>query len=146
MDELNNIPNSIYTNSKTDLIIVHLGTNDNAKERYDNSVSTIINLNQHISTQTSKYLAVYTGLSYDAPPKSLHTYSKRNVFQTSDIVFDQNNCTNCSNGSGWFFTYFGGWFWEVLLFVVITTPVLVAGIYAIDSIQSPDRFLKPKQK
>jgi len=147
INEMNNIPNSIYSDSKADLIIVHLGSNENAKERYDHSVSTIVDLNQKISSQTSKFLAIYTGLSYDEPPKSLHIYSKRNIFDYSSILVEANNGTiNGSNGSGWFFTYFGGWFWEVLLFVVITTPVLVSGIYAINSIQTPDRFIKPKQK
>jgi len=144
----------IYNNDKIDFIIVHLDESESESEaqlKFQNSVSVIENVQSIISSATSNYLAVYTALAYaDAGLKGYgnnhhHGGQKRAISQSPQIspAPAPNNNTNTTP---FFFEYFGGWFWEVLLLSFIAVPIVVSAIHAIDGIQTPDRFAKLKHK
>jgi len=130
----------IFSNGKTDLIIVYLSTTGSKK--FTETDTTISEVHKFISSRTNDYVSVYTALAYDNPEFNVEfgstdeiqpVISKRYVFETS-----QDNNTNGTNTTVPVFRqYFAGWFWELFVTLLILVPLLIIGTYAIDSIQTP---------
>jgi len=140
------ISDNIFSNGVTDLIIVYL---DSMVSTLDNkfmaSDATIESVQRYISSKTSKYVGVYTGLEYDAPQLKTKfatdlLHSKRHILQNPE------NATNNNMTLNIFQQYFGGWFWELFIICVILIPLLVIGVFAIDGIQTPLFDSKIKKK
>jgi len=164
----------IFTNSKTDLIIVYL--NSGASQDKFKETDKVINLvHTIISSSTSKYVALYTALTYADPHLKMDFSSsnqKRSLSQSSSNVSAPgpvpgsvptsfptpqpatnsspapspfNNQTN-QTVIPIFRQYFGGWFWELVIVSSILIPLLLIAVFAIDGIQTPLFETKKKVK
>jgi len=155
----------IFTNSKTDLIIVYLSSNGASQEKFKET-DTVINLvHTIISSSTTKYVALYTALSYADPHLQMDyssSHLKRSLSQTGNntapspsivpVPSPFSNGTNTTvptNGNTTipiFRQYFGGWFWELVIVCTVLIPLLLISVFAIDSIQTPIFESKKKVK
>jgi len=141
VEEILNKHSSIYTDGKTDIVIIYLSNSERSAAKFtetDNIISQVHNL---ISSHTDNYLCAYTALAYDNPEFNIEFAStgpeekKRFILQ---------NTTNNTNGTVPVFRqYFGGWFWELFITLMLLVPLLIIGTYAIDSIQTP--ILEPEK-
>jgi len=138
IEDILNKNSKIYSNGKTDFIIVYISTLEGSAKftETDNIISEVHNL---ISSHTDNYLCVYTALAYDNPEFNIQfvtgiPVAKRYFLQDTNNT----NNTNATNGTVPVFRqYFGGWFWELFLTMFLLVPLLIIGTYAIDSIQTP---------
>jgi hypothetical protein len=154
-DEFEENVGNYFTNGLTDLLIIDIHSFKDPLKHL-NSDSIISDVHSFISKKTSKYIAFYTGLSYDDPQFTLtfgKIQSKRGLFApapngTNGTTPNGSNGTipNVTNGTDNFYTYFPGWFWEVFVFVLVVLPTAIGGIYAIDGIQTPEVFFVDDKK
>jgi len=107
----------------------------------DNTISEVHKL---ITAHTDNYLSIYSAQAYDNPEFNMEFGTK----QPQQVLMKrylsatlQTNGTNGTNGSNStvpiFRQYFGGWFWELFLTMLVLVPLLIIGTYSIDSIQTP---------
>jgi len=133
----------IFSNGKTDLIIVYLSSMTASKHKFTQTDETISEVHNYISSRTNDYVSVYTGLAYDNPEYNMEFGSdeRRTVISKryiSGSLQSGNNTNNQSNATVPIFRqYFGGWFWELFVTMIIMIPLLIIGTYAINSIQTP---------
>jgi hypothetical protein len=131
------ISDSIFTNGVTDLIIVYLDSYySDLDNKFKESDATIKYVQSFISSKTSKYVGVYTGLEYDEP--HLTTKFMGAGFQHEKrFILQMINGTSPNGTIPIFRQFFGGWFWELFLICIILVPLLIIGVCAIDGIQTP---------
>jgi hypothetical protein len=147
----------IFSNGKTDIIIVYLSTMTESSGKFKVTDSVISDIHGLISSQTDDYVCVYTGLAFDNPEYNVDFGSKQTSSRKRHISSMQAgndtapapapeispspapmkpNATN--NGTVPVFRqFFGGWFWELFVCMIVMLPFLIIGTYAIDSIQTP---------
>jgi len=140
---------NIFSNGKTDLIIIYLSTMTASPAKFTETDTIISEVNKYISSITDDYLCVYTGLAYDNPEFNMEFGIKRTIMNKrylSSTLQDNNGTTNGTKNSTVpiFRQYFGGWFWELFLTMLVLIPFLIIGTYSIDSIQTP--LFEPKKK
>jgi len=142
MPNLLNKYEKVFSDGKTDLIIVYLSGSGDAK--FEQTDKVIADVHRQISAVTENYVCVYTGLSYDNPDYNVDfsgTKQQHYALPSLKRYIHQvaNNTPNgTSNGSVPVFRqYFGGWFWELFVVMLVLVPLLIIGTYAIDSIQTP---------
>eukprot|EP01123_Difflugia_compressa_P006046 TRINITY_DN18189_c0_g1_i1.p1 TRINITY_DN18189_c0_g1~~TRINITY_DN18189_c0_g1_i1.p1 ORF type:complete len:338 (+),score=51.60 TRINITY_DN18189_c0_g1_i1:97-1110(+) len=156
------VSSSAFTNGHTDLIIISLNHKTNDLEtRFKDSDSIISTVNNMISEHTTKYVCAYCANTYDTPRwYSKLTEKKRSLLQapepspSSDVPSDvphpfgpepaPSNYTPPATPNT-FKLYFGGWFWELFLVVIVLIPLLIMGIFSINGIQTP-LFEEKKKK
>jgi len=101
----------------------------------DKIISEVHNL---ISFHTDNYLCVYTALAYDNPEFNIDFVTGIPVTKRYLQRINQVPDSNTTNGTVPIFRqYFGGWFWELFLTMILLVPLLIIGTYSIDSIQTP---------
>jgi len=130
----------IFTNGVTDLILVYFSAHHESPDKFAETDSVITNVHTLISSHTSDYVSVYTALAYDNPEFNYEFGGdKRKTVAKRFILQSHNGTSNNSNQSvpSIFRQYFGGWFWELFICLLIMIPLLVIGTYGIDSIQTP---------
>jgi len=126
----------IFTNGVTDLIVVYLSAVHESPAKFAETDYILGNVHTLISSQTSDYVSVYTALAYDNPDFNFDFGSRQTVAKR--FILQSNSSSNNSNTSVPIFRqYFGGWFWELFVCMLIMIPLLVIGTYSIDSIQTP---------
>jgi len=135
---LEEISDSVFSNGVADLIIVYLDSFfSDLDNKFKESDATIKYVQSFISSRTTKYVGVYTGLEYDEP----HLTTKfmggpSGIKHEKRFILQQVNQT--TNGTIPIFRqYFGGWFWELFLVCIILVPLLTVGMFAINGIQTP---------
>jgi len=155
----------IFTNSKTDLIIVYLHS-DASQDKFKETDLDIKLVHTIISSSTTKYVALYTALSYADPHLKMDfssSHQKRSLsqetnssapvpesgipqpaFNSSPAPSPFSNQTNATIPI--FRQYFGGWFWELVIVCSVLIPLLIISVFAIDSIQTPIFESKKKVK
>jgi len=143
----------IFSNGKTDLIIVYLSTLSESSAKFSDSDLAISNIHGIIASKTDDYVCVYTGLAYDNPDYNVEFGTRQPSSLKRDLASIQfgnelapapmaPNSTNTTIPI--FRQYFGGWFWELFICMLVMLPFLIIGTYAIDSIQTP--LFEPKKK
>jgi len=129
----------IFSNGVVDLIIIYLPTLSASLFKFSDTDETISDVNSLISAKTSNYVCAYTALAYDNPEYNLEfgggISTKRYLSFHLQSTADANNYTNETVPI--FRQFFGGWFWELFVVMLILIPLLIIGTYAIDSIQTP---------
>jgi len=155
----NTIKNSdkIFSNGKTDLIIVYLSSMTESTGKFKDTDTVISDIHRVISSKTDDYVCVYTALAYDNPEYNVEFGMRRTASLKRSI--HQGNGTEPSpvpapdtNGTvpspsprppgnvtdvPIFRQFFGGWFWELFVVMIVMLPFLIIGTYSIDSIQTP---------
>jgi len=138
---------NIFSNGKSDLIIIYLSTMNANPAKFTETDTIISEINNFISSHTDDYLCVYTGLAYDNPDFNMEFGQKRTIM-SKRYLSGTLNVTNSTNGTNStvpiFRQYFGGWFWELFLTMLVMVPLLIIGTYAINAIQTP--LFEPKKK
>jgi hypothetical protein len=130
----------IFSDSVTDLIIIYLPKTTASTEKFEETDKVIHRVHSVVSAYTPNYVCAYTALAYDNPEFNMEFGEKTIITKryVSYTLQDNNNGTNCTNCTAPIFRqYFGGWFWELFVTMLVMIPLLVAGTYAIDSIQTP---------
>jgi len=131
----------IFSNGKTDLIIVYLS--NFGETNFEQTDKVIADVHRQISAVTDKYVCVYTGLAYDNPDYNVDFGTKRHHPLPSlkrHILQSGNDSVTNGTANGTvpvFRQYFGGWFWELFVVMLVLVPLLIIGTYSIDSIQTP---------
>jgi hypothetical protein len=136
----------IFSNGRTDLILVYLSSTDTAK-KFEETDNVIADIHHLITSHTENYVCVYTGLAYDNPEFNVDFGTQQTPLLKRSLayVLQHDNDTNSTNGSiPVFRQYFGGWFWELFVVMIFLVPLLIIGTYSIDSIQTP--IFEPKKK
>jgi len=156
----------IFSNGKTDLVIVYLSSMTESSGKFKDTDMAISDIHRVISSKTDDYVCVYTGLAYDNPEYNVE-FGVRQSFKRHISSMQQfGNDTVPSpvpspmpNGTvpspspmppgnnteiPIFRQFFGGWFWELFVCMIVMLPFLIIGTYAIDSIQTP--LFEPKKK
>jgi len=161
----------IFTNSKTDLIIVYLHSGA-SQDKFKETDLVINSVHTLISSSTTKYVALYTAHSYADPHLQMDfssSHLKRSLSQTApngsspaptpfpvpSIVpqpaYNASPAPSSTNQTSnetvpIFRQYFGGWFWELVIVAAVLIPLLLIAVFAIDGIQTPIFESKKKAK
>jgi len=145
IEEILRKKSAIFSNGKTDLIIVYLSTMTESSDKFTETDSTISEVHKLILSHTDDYVCVYTALSYENP--EFMKFGAKNVpmkrFLSGSLQGNGTNGTvptdntTSNNSVPVFRQYFGGWFWELFVVMAVLLPFLIIGTYSIDSIQTP---------
>jgi len=99
---------------------------------------TISDIHGIIASKTDDYVCVYTGLAFDNPEYNVEFGTRQPSSLKRHISFIHEVPANGTNQTIPIFRqFFGGWFWELFVCMVVMLPFLIIGTYAIDSIQTP---------
>jgi len=138
---------AIFSNGVTDLIVIHLSKTTANSEKFVDTNKVIQKVNTILSASTQNYVCAYTALAYDNPEFNME-FGEKTILTKRYVSYSlqiHNGTTNNTNGTVPIFRqYFGGWFWELFITMLVLIPLLVTGTYAIDSIQTP--LFDPKMK
>jgi len=136
----------IFSDGVTDFIVIYLPKTTASTEKFEETDKVIHKVNSVVSTYTPNYVCAYTALAYDNPEFNMEFGEK--MITTKRYVsysLQVHNGTNDTNSTVPVFRqYFGGWFWELFVTMLVLVPLLITGTYAIDSIQTP--LFDPKMK
>jgi len=137
----------IFSDGVTDLIVIYLSKTTANTEKFEETDKVIKRVNTIVASLTQNYVCAYTALAYDNPEFNMEFGEK--ILLTKRYVSYSllvQNGTNNTNGTNVpiFRQYFGGWFWELFVTLLVLVPLLIIGTYAIDSIQTP--LFDPKMK
>jgi hypothetical protein len=133
----------IFSDGVTDLIVIYLPKMNANTEKFEESDKVIHRVNSIVTSLTQNYVCAYTALAYDNPEFNMEfgektIMTKRYVSYTLQGTNGTNNSNNTNGTSVPIFRqYFGGWFWELFVTLLVLIPLLITGTYAIDSIQTP---------
>jgi len=157
----------IFSNGKTDLIIVYLSSLIECSGKFKETDIAISDIHGIIASKTDDYVCVYTGLAYDNPEYNVEFGTRQPASRKRHMASILQNATapepspapstdapmapspmmpaNATNATIPIFRqFFGGWFWELFVCMLVMLPFLIIGTYAIDSIQTP--LFEPKKK
>jgi hypothetical protein len=137
---------AIFSDGVTDFIVIYLPKTTANSEKFKETDKTIRKVNSIVSTYTPNYVSAYTALAYDNPEFNME-FGEKTIITKRYVSYSlqTSNGTNVTNGTVPVFRqYFGGWFWELVVTLVVLVPLLIIGTYAIDSIQTP--LFDPKMK
>jgi len=133
----------IFSDGVTDLIVIYLSKTTANTEKFEETDKVIKRVNSIVSSQTQNYVCAYTALAYDNPEFNME-FGEKTIITKRYVSYSlqSNNGTNNTNNTNGtsvpiFRQYFGGWFWELFVTMLVLIPLLVTGTYAIDSIQTP---------
>jgi len=143
MDYILKRNSAIFSDGVTDLIVIYLPKTTANTEKFEETDKVIKRVQSIVSSRTQNYVCAYTALAYDNPEFNLE-FGERTIMTKRYVSYtlQYSNGTNNSNNTNAtdvpiFRQYFGGWFWELFVTMLVLVPLLVIGTYAIDSIQTP---------
>jgi len=147
--DISSLAPTVFSNGVVDLLFVELHSElPTLPQRLAETDSTIERINKMITSVSSQYISIYTGLRHHQVEDEIHPYvpeshhHKRNSY----IFFDQNNSIPDDNVTlpHWFNRWFPGWFWELFIVCLIILIICFFGTMTLFSLQGLDKLAKPK--